>query len=428
MDDLAALDRSLLWHPFTQHQVWLEPLVIASGEGAWLVDTDGRRYVDGVSSLWTNVHGHRHPHVDAAIRRQLDRIAHSTLLGLTHEPAIRLAGRLVEIAPKGLARVFYSDDGSTAVEVALKIAFQFHQQTGATRRTRFACLSDAYHGDTLGAVSIGAIDRFHALYRPLLFDAVVLPAPKTAGGDEEASCLAHALEKLDTHRTELAAVVFEPLVQGAAGMKHHSVGYLRALLERGRAHGALLVADEVAVGFGRLGTMFAMEQVGLSPDLLCLAKGITGGYLPLAATLATEALFDAFLAEPNAYRQLFHGHTYTGNPLACAAALASLEVFDRERTLDHVREVESVLAERLGRIARHPAVRGVRHRGVLVGIDLPTPDHALRVATACRRHGAIVRPLGDVLVLNPPLAIPHDALATLVDAVDRAMADVFGPT
>jgi adenosylmethionine-8-amino-7-oxononanoate aminotransferase len=290
---LAALDHAHLWHPFTQHREWFgaEPLIVARAEGAWLVDVHGRRYLDGVSSLWTNVHGHRHPDLDRALVDQLGRMAHSTLLGLSHPPAIHLAAELARRAPPGLTRVFFSDDGSTAVEVALKMAFQYHHNRGDRRRTRFACLRDAYHGDTLGAVSVGAIDLFHSLYRPLLFDAVVLPAPTTPGGEEEDRCLAEGLALLAAHGDTLAALVHEQLVQGAAGMKVHSAAFLSRLLTEARARGLLLVADEVAVGFGRLGTLFASEQVGVAPDLLCVAKGLSAGYLPLAATLATEAVF-----------------------------------------------------------------------------------------------------------------------------------------
>jgi adenosylmethionine-8-amino-7-oxononanoate aminotransferase len=434
MDDLAALDRAHLWHPFTQHQIWdaSPPLIIARAEGCWLVDTDGNRYLDGVSSLWTNVHGHRHPALDAAVRDQLDRIAHSTLLGLSHPPAIRLAARLAALT--GLPRVFFSDNGSTAVEVALKMAFQYQQQTGATGRTRFASLTDAYHGDTVGAVSVGNIDRFHAVYRPLLFDAVALPAPLDA--DEEAACLEVALARITAAGPTLAAFVFEPLVQGAAGMKMHSPAFLRALCEAARAQGALLIADEVATGFGRTGTMFAVEQAGIQPDFLCLAKGLAGGYLPIAATLATQAVFDAFVGPPEAYRQLFHGHTFTGNPLACAVALASLDLFESEDRLAHVRALALHLTRRLQALATRPGVGKIRHKGVLVGIELVQPDGTAwptarltghRAAMACRPRGAVVRPLGDVLVLNPPLAISHAELDQLLDAVEGAIDEAGRP-
>ncbi len=432
-DDLSALDLAHLWHPFTPHAEWAaqDPLIIVGAEGNTLIDANGRRYLDGVSSLWTNVHGHRHPDLDAALVRQLGRVAHTTLLGLTHPPAIELAAQLVRRAPAGLTRVFYSDNGSTAVEVAIKIAYQAQQHRGERRRVKFAGLSDAYHGDTLGAVSVGAIPQFHAIFRPLLFDAIALPAPTTPGGEEEDRCLAAALSLLDEHAAELAAFVYEPLVQGAAGMKMHSPHYVATLARAARDRGILLIADEVAVGFGRTGTLFASEQVGVAPDLLCVAKGLAAGYLPLAATLATETLFDDFLAEPHAGRQLFHGHTFSGNPLACAVALESLALFDRNDVLLHVARLGEVLNASLAELRALPTVHAIRRKGVMVGIDLRQPggasfDPALRmghrVSMACRAHGAIVRPLGDTLILNPPLSLQADEARRLVAVVSDALA------
>ena len=435
--ELAALDHRHVWHPFTQQSTWTatKPLIIERAEGCWLVDVDGKRYLDGVSSLWTNVHGHRHPAIDAAVRAQLDRMAHSTMLGLTHPTAIELAARLVQCTPQGLDRVFYSDNGSTAVEVALKMAFQAQQQRGQTERTRFAALRDAYHGDTLGAVSIGAIDIFHAVYRPLLFDCVALPAPVEPGGAEEEACLKQGLELLDRHGHELAALVVEPLVQGAAGMKMHSIDFLRALLERAREHGVMLVCDEVAVGFGRTGTLFAMEQVGIAPDFLCLAKGIAGGYLPLAATLATESVYEAFLAAPEEAKQFFHGHTFTGNPLACAAALASLDLFRRADRLAQATRIADRLAEGLAPLRERPGVASIRQKGVMVGVDLVQQDGSphpparrigAAVCMAAREHGVVLRPLGDTVVLNPPLALSAEEVDHLLDGLRAALRDVEG--
>ncbi len=422
---LARRDHAHLWHPFTQQQQWVrdEPLIVERAEGCWLIDTEGRRYLDGVSSLWTNVHGHRVPAIDAAVREQLDRVAHTTLLGLSHPQAIELAAELVEIAPPGLTRVFYSDNGSTATEVALKMAFQYQQQVGETRRTRFASLRDAYHGDTLGAVSVGSIDLFHAVYRPLLFDAVALPAPVEPGSAEEAVCLERALVLLDEHGPELACLIVEPLVQGAAGMKMHSPVFLRALFERARALGVLVAVDEVATGFGRTGTMFACEQAGIAPDFLCLAKGLSGGYLPLAATLTREEVYAAFLAEPDRFRQFFHGHTYTGNPLACAAARASLRLFEERRVLQHVQALSEHLGSHLDELAAHPAVSDVRQTGVMVGIDLASEAHGEghRVCMRCREHGLILRPLGNTVVINPPLALSHRELDHLFGALGAAL-------
>jgi adenosylmethionine-8-amino-7-oxononanoate aminotransferase len=418
---LAADDRRYLWHPFTQQQGWEqeEPLIVEHAEGTDLIDVHGRRYIDGVSSLWCNVHGHRHPRIDEAVKTQLDSVAHSTMLGLSHPPAIELARRLVELAPPGLARVFYSDSGSTATEIALKMAFQYWQQQGGEhrRRTRFVSLRDAYHGDTIGSVSVGGIDLFHATYHPLLFDTL-----KAEPGDPS-----HMELILEEHEGQIAAVIMEPLVQGAAGMIVHPVGYLREVRELCDRHGVLLICDEVAVGFGRTGRMFACEHEGVTPDLLCLAKGITGGYLPLAATLATERIYNGFLGEHQDFRTFFHGHTYTGNPLACAAALATLDVFDEERTLECLEPKIELLGRLLGPVAELPMVSEVRRRGFMVGIELGGyPIDARmghRVTLEARARGAIVRPLGDVIVLMPPLAISEADLERLVVIVWEAIVE-----
>ena len=421
---LAADDRRYLWHPFTQQRGWEgeEPLVVSEADGCWLFDDHGRRYIDGVSSLWCTIHGHRHPVLDLAVKDQLDRVAHSSMLGLTHGPAVELAKRLVEIAPQGLTRVFYSDSGSTAVEIALKIAFQYWQQQGGkhARRTRFVSLREAYHGDTIGSVSVGGIDLFHAAYRPLLFES-----PKAEPGDT-----ADMERVLAEHGNEVAAVIVEPLVQGAAGMLVHPPGYLRAVRELCDRHGTLLICDEVATGFGRTGRMFACEHEQVSPDLMCLAKGITGGYLPLAATLTTERVYEGFLGEHEEFRTFFHGHTYTGNPLACAAALANLRLFEQESTLERLEPKIGLLAELLEPIAALPAVAEVRQRGFMVGIELQGFPLEARmghqVTLEARRRGAVIRPLGDVVVLMPPLAIETAELRQLVgivaDSIEAAAA------
>jgi adenosylmethionine-8-amino-7-oxononanoate aminotransferase len=422
--DLAELDRRVLWHPFTQQRGWEEdepPILIERAEGTTLYDTEGNDYIDGVSSLWCNVHGHRHPRIDAAVREQLDRVAHSTMLGLSHPPAVELAARLVELAPPGLTRAFYSESGSTAVEIALKMAFQWWHQRGETQRTRFVCLRDAYHGDTIGSVSVGGIDLFHSLYRPLLFDALHAEA---GDADDLAALLAD-------HGDRVAGVIVEPLVQGAAGMLMQPPGYLRRVRELCDEHGVLLICDEVATGFGRTGTMFACEREGVSPDLMCLAKGLTGGYLPLAATLATERIYEGFLAEHHEYRTFFHGHTYTGNPLACAAALATLDVFEEERTLQRLQPKINLLERLLARrVAPLPAVAEIRQLGLMVGIELtgfaPEDRVGHRVTLGARAHGAIVRPLGDVVVLMPPLAIAATELERLVDITADAIAEATG--
>jgi len=419
--DLVTADRTHLWHPFTQQRGWTEEdtVVVERAEGTTLVDAEGRSYIDGVSSLWCNVHGHAHPRIDAAVRAQLEKVAHSTMLGLTHRPAIELSRRLAELAPAGLTRVFYSDSGSTATEIALKMAYQYWRQRDEDRR-RFVCLRMAYHGDTIGSVSVGGIELFHSLYRPLLFETL-----RAEPGD-----VADMERLLSEHPGEVAAVILEPLVQGAAGMLMHPHGYLRAVRALCDRHGVLLIADEVATGFGRTGRMFACEHEGVAPDLMCLAKGITGGYLPLAATLTTERIYEGFLGRFDEFRTFFHGHTYTGNPLACAAALASLDVFREEQTLEALAPKIDLLGELLEPVAARAAVREVRRRGFMVGIELAKfPLEARvghRVTLEARRRGAIIRPLGDVVVLMPPLAISEADLRRLVritgEAIDAATA------
>ena len=440
-ETLRGWDRDHLWHPFTPLADWAasDPLVIDRAEGVYLYDTDGRRYLDGVGSLWCNVHGHRHPALDAAVRAQLDKVAHSTLLGLTHPTAAALARRLAELAPEGLTRVFFSDDGATAVEVALKMAFQFWRQKAnpEPRRTKFVALGGAYHGDTLGDVSVGGVERFHAMFGPLLFPAVRVPSPHCyrcplglTRPDCATACLGEVAKALDTHRGEIAALVVEPLVQGAAGMIVHPEGYLRGLRELTRAHGTLLIADEVAVGFGRTGTLFACEQEGVAPDFLCLAKGLTGGYLPLAATLTTEEIYAAFYGTARDGKTFYHGHTYGGNPLGAAVALASLRVFDDEGTLAAMRPKVARLADRLAGFAALKHVGDVRQRGLIAGIELVadkaskapfdwTEQVGARVCRLARDFGLFVRPLGDVLVVMPPLAITLEQLDEMLDVLER---------
>jgi adenosylmethionine-8-amino-7-oxononanoate aminotransferase len=409
---LNHLDQQFVWHPFTQQQGWSEetPLMIERGEGVYLYDVDGNRYLDGTSSLWCNVHGHHHPVLDAAAKAQFDKVAHSTMLGLSHPGAVELAERLIQIAPgEGLQRVFYSDSGSTAAEIALKMAFQYHQQRGDTARTRFVRMREAYHGDTIGSVSVGGIDLFHATYKPLLFETLAA----------EPGDAAQMEQLLSAHEGEVAAVIMEPLVQGAGGMIVHPEGYLRAVRELCDQHGVLLICDEVATGFGRTGTMFAVEREGVSPDFMCLAKGITGGYLPLAATLTTEAVYEGFLGAPAEGKTFFHGHTYTGNPIACAVALANLNIFRDERTIEALQPKIELLDRRLAEIAEMPGVTEVRSRGVMVGIDLGEHDPELRlghrVTREARERGAMIRPLSEVIVLMPPLAISEAELTDLLD-------------
>jgi adenosylmethionine-8-amino-7-oxononanoate aminotransferase len=422
-DELAALDRQHLWHPFTQQRSWVDEdfPIIERADDTTLYDTEGNAYIDGVSSLWCNVHGHRHPAIDIAIKDQLDRVAHSTMLGLSHAPAVKLAKRLADLAPEGLTRVFFSDNGSTACEIALKMAYQWWHQRGEWWRSGFVCLRDSYHGDTLGSMSVGGIELFHSLYRPLLFD-VWQAAPGDAGALRAV---------LAEHADRCAAVIVEPLVQGAAGIHVQPEGYLRAVRELCDEFGLFLICDEVATGFGRTGTMFACEHEDVTPDLMCVAKGLTGGYLPLAATLTSERVYEGFLGRHEEFRTFFHGHTYTGNPLACAAALATLRVFDQERTLERLQPKIALLSELLTtHVASLAAVREVRQRGFMVGIELD--GFALearighRVTLEARARGAIIRPLGDTVVLMPPLCIEPAELRRLVEITAAAIAAAVG--
>jgi adenosylmethionine-8-amino-7-oxononanoate aminotransferase len=430
---LAEADHKNLWHPFTQMEEWLaeEPLVIDSADGVHLVDTLGNRYLDGVSSLWCNVHGHRVPEIDAAVRAQLDRVAHTTLLGLASTASIECAEELLRWTPKGLTRVFFSDAGATAVEIALKIAFQHHQLRGDTARTEFVGLRGAYHGDTIGSVSLGGMDLFHRIFKPLLFDVHHAPqpycyrCPLSKRWPECGMACADEVEKIFEQRAgKIAALVMEPLVQGADGMITQPPGYVRRMREICDRHGALLVCDEVATGFGRTGKMFAVEHEGVVPDLMTVAKGISGGYLPLAATLATERVFESFLGPFDAQRTFFHGHTYTGNPLACAASVASMHLFRDKGILQALPGKVSALTRALAPAAELAHVGEVRQRGFMVGIELVRDrstrgEYAYglraghRVCTEARKMGAILRPLGNVVVLMPPLAMTEAQLGEL---------------
>jgi adenosylmethionine---8-amino-7-oxononanoate aminotransferase len=377
-EELLRWDREIVWHAFTQMAEY-EPLLIQRAHGCWLVDVDGREYLDGVSSLWCNVHGHGHPRLNRAIQQQLNLVAHVTSLGMSNPTTVRLAKRLVDLAPDGLGHVFFSSDGSSAIEVALKMAFQYWRQCRDPhpQKTKYVAFGDAYHGDTLGSVSVGGVDRFNELFRPLLFDVIRLPSPTCyrlpAGVTRDTACgyyLAQLEACLQERHHEIAAVIIEPLVQGAAGMVVHPEGLLAGIRRLTERYGVLLIADEVAVGFGRTGKMFACEHERVTPDLLCLGKGLTGGYLPMAATLTTGDVWQAFLGSYAEAKTFFHGHTYGGNPVAAAVALASLDVFDEERTLEQLPAKVDRLAEHLARIARLQHVGDVRQCGLMAGVEL----------------------------------------------------------
>jgi adenosylmethionine-8-amino-7-oxononanoate transaminase len=418
VDSLADKDHHYLWHPFTQMKDWVaeEPIVIESGDGAILRDTNGYEYLDANSSIWTNLHGHQHPKITQAIKDQLDRIAHSSFLGLSNEPAVRLAEELVKIAPPGLTRVFYSDDGSTAMEVAIKMALQYWQHRHQPRRTKFVAFADAYHGDTLGAVSVGGIDLFHAAFKPLLFDVV------------RVSELSQLTEVIDAQASVMAAVVIEPLVQGAAGMRLWKRGLLAELRHLCTSHGVLLIADEVMTGFGRTGTMFACEQEGVMPDLMAVAKGLTGGYLPLAATLTTEEIFNAFLGDYSEFKTFFHGHSYTGNQLGCAAALANLRVFNEEQTLDTLQPKIARLKVGLDRCRELPHVLDVRQIGLIGAVEVgpyPVTDRmGIKVCAHMRERGVLTRPIGNTIVLMPPYCTTDQQLDQMLRVLAESIETV----
>lgn len=442
---LADLDKQFVWHPFTQMKEWeaSDNLIIETGKGSYLIDTEGRRYLDGVSSLWVNVHGHGKKEIDAAIIKQLGRISHSTLLGLGNCPSIELAERLVAIAPKGLEKVFYSDNGSTAVEIALKLAFQYCEQTRPDNKKRkFVAFTGAYHGDTFGSMSVGEIDVFVKKYRPLLFDCYHAPYPycyrcplEKTRKDCGLACIDAFEDILKKHNTEITTCIIEPLFQGAAGMITAPPGFLKGVRRLTRKYDVLLIVDEVATGFGRTGAMFACDKERVSPDILCLAKGLTAGYMPLAATLTTVELYNAFLGERAEYKTFFHGHTYTGNPLGCAAALANLDIFKRERTIERLQPKIRLFARLLKDFKGLKHVGDIRHIGLTAGIELvedkktkksfpPAMRLGHRICMEARKHGLIIRPLGDVIVLMPPLSIKEAELKKMLHVVYKCIREV----
>ena len=450
----VALDKKFVWHPFTPADAWLdpdfEPIVIQSGRGARLTDTQGRTYLDGNASIWTNLHGHGHPQITAAVKNQLDRVAHVSFLGLTHEPAARLAEKLSHLLSPSPSRVFYSDDGSTAMEAALKMIWQYFQQNGQPRRKVFVSLDQGYHGDTVGAMSLGHSQTFHETFSPLLFKSEKVPSPgcyrcpfnraRPQKADARTyaqcnrECVGQMKSALKNHAGETAAVVLEPLVQGAAGMVMHPPGYLKETAALAREEGAFLLLDEVMTGFGRTGAMFAHQKEGVSPDLIALAKGLTGGFLPLAATLVREDIFNGFRG--GLERAFFHGHSYTANPLGCAAALANLEIFEQEKTLLQIQDLAEKLRSFSQKFWDHPHVGDVRQEGLILAVELvedfaakkPFPASrrlAWQVCEKARSYGLLTRGIGNVLVLMPPYCVTESDLAAMVDALYRSLCDLL---
>ncbi|HEY3277353.1 MAG TPA: adenosylmethionine--8-amino-7-oxononanoate transaminase [Syntrophorhabdaceae bacterium] len=432
---LKDWDKKYIWHPFTQMQEYLEtdPLIIERGEGFYLIDSEGKRYIDGVSSLWVLVHGHGKKELVDEIRSQSEKLCHSTLLGLANTPAVVLAKKLAEITPAGLEKVFYSDNGSTSVEIALKMAYQYWQQKGEKSRKRFVSFTNGYHGDTIGAVSVGGIDLFHKVYRPLLFKTFKAPSPycyrcplKLKKDNCGMACIAEFEKIVSLHKDEICGVIIEPLVQGAGGMIVQPEGFLSAIRKITKQHGLFLIADEVATGFGRTGFLFACEKERVEPDFLCVAKGITGGYLPLAATMTTNEVFEGFFGRFEDFRTFFHGHTYTGNPLACSVAVRNLELFESDEIIKNMKPKIEFLKERLTRFQGLEHVGEVRQEGFMVGIELvkdrrtakpyaPREKIGQKVTMEARARGVVIRPLGDVIVLMPPPAMDQVVLQELLD-------------
>ena len=428
-----------LWLPFTQMTDFeRDPLIIESGKGIKVKDINGKEYYDGYSSLWLNVHGHRRKEIDDAIKTQLDSIAHSTLLGAANVPAIQLAEKLINISPNHLQRVFYSDSGAESIEIAIKMAYQYWQNNGKTNKKKFVALTNGYHGDTVGAISVGSIDLFHRVYGSLMFETIKAPFPniyRHPSNDEDA-IRDEAINELRTifekHHEEIAGITVEAIIQGASGMQIMPKGYLKQVENLCKEFDILLIVDEVATGFGRTGKMFAVEHENVKPDLMTVAKGITGGYLPIAATITTEDVFQAFYGEYEELKTFFHGHSYTGNQLGCAAALANLEIYEKENIIDQVQEKSSFITKELTKLHELNHVGDVRQLGFMCGIELvkdketkepfPWEKRAAYYSTLKMRElGMLTRPLGDVVVFMPPLASTKDDLKTMIDIMEEAI-------
>ncbi len=440
---LRERDLARVWHPCTQmkdHEREMPLVPVRRGRGAWLEDFEGRRYLDAISSWWVNLFGHANPRINAAVAAQLEALPHVMLAGFTHEPAVELAERLTAVAPPGLTRCFFADSGSAAIEIAVKMSFHYWRNVGAPRKTRFVTLANSYHGETLGALAVGSVELYKAIYRPLLMDVITAPSPDAytrEPGESPADCARRRFAEMEAilaaHADEIAAVVVEPLVQCAGAMRMHDPLFLALLRESCTRHGVHLIADEIAVGFGRTGTLFACEQAGISPDFLCLSKGLTAGYMPMSVVLAGEAVYDAFYDEYTRLNAFLHSHSYSGNPLACAAALASLDIFRDDDVLARNR----VLAGRLGDAARrafadHPQVAEVRQRGMILAIefvrdrDTRTPfpwqeRRHLRIHRHGLERGVLLRPLGNVIYFMPPYVVTPEEIDLMVDVAREGL-------
>ena len=446
-DDWSARDLAAVWHPCTQmhdHAHTVPMIPIARGDGAWLIGTDGKRYLDAISSWWTNLFGHANPRIAGALKDQLDRLEHVIFAGFTHEPAVQLAEELLRVAPPGLARVFYADNGSSAIEVALKMSFHYWRNVGRGAKTRFIALTGSYHGETLGALSVTDVPLYRATYAPLLHEPIFVASPDCYERAPGQSWREHSLRKLDAmrvaleqHAHEVCAVIVEPLVQCAAGMRMYDPTYLTGLRKLCDAFQVHLIADEIAVGFGRTGTLFACEQADITPDFLCLSKGLTGGFLPLSAVLTTAAVYEAFYAEYASGRAFLHSHSYTGNPLACRAALATLAIFRDEPVLQRNRVLAEHMARRLAPLHGHPHVADIRQTGMIAAVELARDTHirepfpsaerrGLRVYLYGLDRGVLLRPLGNVVYFMPPYVVTTEQIDLMIDiaigGIEKAVA------
>ena len=440
---LGELDKEFVWHPFTQMKEYesKDPIVIEKGEGAYLIDSEGNKYIDGVSSLWVNIHGHKVPEIDSAIKEQVDSISHSTLLGMTNPPAAKLAEELINICPEGLKKVFYSGDGASAVEVALKMSFQYWKNKDKPEKTKFVYLENGYHGDTLGAVSVGGIDLFHSAFKELLFDTYKAPSYycyRCPLNKKYPSCniaCADEVEKiLSEHHSEICAIILEPYVQAAGGMIVSPEGYLKKVREYCDKYDVLLILDEVATGFGRTGKMFACQHEDVTPDILVIGKGMTGGYLPLSATITNQKVYDAFLGDYEEYKTFFHGHSYAGNPISCAASIANIEVFEKNNTLAELKDKIEYFEDELKEFSGLEHVGNVRNKGLMAGIELVEDKKSKKpyeakekigwkVADRAMENEVMLRPLGNVVVLMPPIGIPMEDLKKLMKVTFQSIKE-----
>lgn len=445
-ETLVQKDRDYVWHPFTQMGMYnqQDPIIIEKGKGSYLYDTKGRKYLDGYASLWVNVHGHQNKQLNRAIQRQLKSIAHSTLLGSSNIPSILLAEQLVKLTPERLQKVFYSDTGSAAVEIAIKMAYQYWKNIDPekyARKNKFLTLHQAYHGDTIGSVSVGGIDTFHRIFKDLIFDTIQVSCPSFYHSDYDteeemkAAILAQIEAVLEARSDEIVGFVIEPLIQGATGLFVHPKGFLKAVEQLCRKYNILLIVDEVAVGFGRTGEMFACTHEGVQPDFMCLGKAITGGYVPLAATLTSQAVYEAFLSDSHAKKTFFHGHTYTGNQVVCAIALENIRLFEQRQLVRHIQKTSATLQQQLSSLHQHQHVGDIRGRGLMYGVELvadratktPLPiEQVEAIIATCKEEGLMIRNLENVITFVPVLSMSQREIKRMVSIFKKALYHVVG--